>query len=216
MISLTYHATSGIGSPLIFMVKKVFPPFWAFLSFKSVMHLGIANSSRATKEKKNIYYQWEWKRVKMLVIFQIGNLVYILLIFLLQELQKKKKYYQWEWKRFKMLGKLSSWQPYIYILLIFFLINEAGVLYEGNGKTRGPFINLFCTAKWFLSIIKLEQRTVVLTYRTESPSDFISMPFMIVTPMKSDSFWRSSLIFMNLFFHEIFVKHWKWDIAKTI
>ena len=26
-ITLTYHVTSGIGSPLIFMVKKVFPPF---------------------------------------------------------------------------------------------------------------------------------------------------------------------------------------------
>ena len=50
----------------------------------------------------------------------------------------------------------------IYKLLIFFLINEAGILYKGNGKTRGPFIYLFQISyivlpnDFLVCIIKLE------------------------------------------------------------
>ena len=48
---LTYHLTSGRGSPRTFIWKKVFPPFWAFLSLSSDMHFGIASSSKAVKGK---------------------------------------------------------------------------------------------------------------------------------------------------------------------
>ena len=47
-----YHLTSGAGSPRTFIWKKVFPPIWAFLSFNSLMHLGIANSSIAVRKMK--------------------------------------------------------------------------------------------------------------------------------------------------------------------
>ena len=90
-----------------------------------------------------------------MIIFYIGNLIYILHFFLLKE----------AW--FLYEGKIFYIGNPIYILIpncIFFLIKDTWFLYEGKGKSRGPFMNLnwhffiWCW-EWFLSILKLEQRT---------------------------------------------------------
>ena len=63
-IEKVYHLTSGAGSPRTFIWKKVLPPIWAFLSFNSLMHLGIANSSKAVRKKKWMDHTEYVRRIK--------------------------------------------------------------------------------------------------------------------------------------------------------